>query len=132
MTRLFIVEDHDIMRRTMTSLLLREPDFTLCGHAATGEEALNCLEQAEPDLVLVDLSLPAMDGLDLLAAIHERWPGLPCVVLSAHDGTYYKDKARVAGAVGYLAKHRVDTIVPGVRRVLALVAQKRVLAAGKR
>lgn len=119
MTRLFLVEDHDIMRKNLKALLEREEDFTVCGEAGSGEEALAQLPGAEPDLILIDISMPGMDGLELLQHVHDRWPHLSCLILSGHAESVYGEQARAAGALAYLDKRRVTEIVPSIRQVLA-------------
>lgn len=119
MAQLFLVEDHDVMRKTLTTLLERESDFTVCGEAASGQEALDRLAHIQADLVLIDISMPRMDGLELLEKIKAQWPDLPCVILSGHAEKVYGDHARAAGAVDYIDKRHVREIVPAVRRALA-------------
>lgn len=119
MAQLFLVEDHDVMRETLCNLLEREEDLVVCGTAATGQEALDRLNHLTPDLILIDISMPRMDGLELLEKIKERWPNLPCLILSGHTEKVYGELARVAGAADYLDKRQVTEIVPTVRRVLA-------------
>ena len=120
MATLFLVEDHAIMRRALHMLLQREPDFSIVGEAASGEEALAELENLAtlPDLVVLDISLPNMSGLDLLSELQSRWPSLPCVVLSGHDRSVYVERARSAGARAYIHKSAVHEIVPGIRNLL--------------
>lgn len=118
MTKIFVVEDHQIVRKTLISLLEREPDFTVSGEAASGEEALMLLPEIEVDLILVDISMPGMDGISLLREVKKRWPNLACLVLSGHAESVYGKQARSAGALGYVDKREVREIVPTIRRVL--------------
>jgi DNA-binding NarL/FixJ family response regulator len=118
MARLFLVEDHPIMRQTLVTLLEREKDLVVCGEAETGEEALQKLGEVAANLVLIDMSLPGMDGLMLLTEVRARWPQLPCLVLSGYDEPVYVNQVLAAGAAGYVPKHRVHGIVPAVRRAL--------------
>lgn len=71
------------------------------------------------DLVLVDISLPQMNGAELIAIIRDRWPHLPCLVLSGHGETTYIERARNAGARGYLLKGTPYELPEAVRRILA-------------
>lgn len=119
MTNLFLVEDHDTVRQTLAALLNSEDDFVVCGQAASGEEALALLPDAGADMVLIDISMPGMDGLELLRKVREMWPDLPCLILSGHAESVYGDEARAAGAVAYIDKRRVREIVPVIRRVRA-------------
>jgi DNA-binding NarL/FixJ family response regulator len=117
--KLFLVEDHKMMRETLGKLLTRERDFAIAGEASSAEEALEKLDRSNADLVLVDISLPGMDGITLLQEIGERWPGLPCVLLSAHAESVYGTQARKNGARAYIDKRDVRKIVPTIRDVLA-------------
>lgn len=120
MSNLFLVDDHATMRRALRTLLQREPDFLIMDEAVSAEQALEKLEAAAsiPDLILIDVSLPGMSGLDLLVEIKRRWPALPCVILSGYDEAIYKEKALGEGAMAYINKHSVLDIVPTIRRAL--------------
>lgn len=125
MVRLFLVEDHDIMRQTLSKMLDSEEDFIVCGQAASGEEALLLLPEARADLVLIDISLSGMDGLELLQQVQARWPALPCLILSGHAESVYGQQARAAGALAYIDKRHVRKIVPSIRQALADIAGRR-------
>lgn len=107
------------MRKTLITLLEREEDFLVRGQAASGEEALERLADADLDLLLIDISLPGMDGLTLLHKVQARWPKLPCVILSGHDESIYGAAAQAAGARAYIDKRHVREIVPTIRRTVA-------------
>lgn len=117
--KLFLVEDHKMMRKTLVKLLTRERDFAIAGEAASAEEALQRLGKSNADLVLIDISLPGMDGITLLQEIGDRWPDLPCVLLSAHAESVYGAQARKNGARAYIDKRDVRDIVPTIRDVLS-------------
>ena len=119
MTNIFIVEDHQVVRKTLIAFLEREPDFTVCGEAGSGQEALALLPDADVDLLLVDISMPGMDGISLLQEVKKRWPNLPCLVLSGHAESVYGEQVRAAGALGYVDKREVKDIVPTIRQVLS-------------
>lgn len=115
--RIFIVEDHPLMREMQTRVLDLQPDLTVCGEATSVPEALAALP-AEADLVLLDLSLGSDSGLDLLATIRERWPDLPCLVLSGQPALEREAAARSAGAAGYVEKGDARSLLDAVRAVL--------------
>jgi len=112
-----VVEDHP----TFTTALLR---LLQKGHievkdvAATAEQALEKLPALQVDLVLVDISLPHMSGLDLVIEIGKLYPDLPCMVLSGHIANHYVRRSLASGARGYVVKDNVEGIFEGIRRVL--------------
>jgi DNA-binding NarL/FixJ family response regulator len=116
---LFLVEDHPVMRDALAFLIDAQPDLTLCGAAASAEEALERLPGGA-DLVLVDVSLPGMNGLEFVRRVSEQWPGLPCVVLSGHAAERYAEPAHAAGAAAYVMKDNADAVVSTIHAVLAI------------
>jgi DNA-binding NarL/FixJ family response regulator len=99
-----IVDDHAVVRAGLHQLLDRSPDISVIAEAANGEEAVAAMAEHEPGLVLMDLSMPKMDGIQATAAVLRRWPATKIVAL-----TSFSDRERVvamigAGAVGYLLK----------------------------
>lgn len=118
-SRIFVVEDHDIMREAYRVAIEVEPDLELCGMAGTAQEALDAIEAAAPDLVLVDVSLPGMSGLELIERLGQTHPGLPALVVSGHHGAIYAERALAAGARGYLDKKGIATVfLDAIHRVL--------------
>jgi DNA-binding NarL/FixJ family response regulator len=99
-----LVDDHDLVRRGMRSLIESIPDWTLCAEAASGEEALRAAAEAKPDIVTVDVSMPEMSGLDLILQIRKILPNVEFLVLTMHDSERILAQALRAGARGYLLK----------------------------
>ncbi len=120
MNRIFIVDDHPVMRRGYTTIIREELDLEICGEAGEGLEALEKIRACEPDLVISDLTLGSgMGGLELIKTLQTERPDLPVLVVSMHDEFIYADRALKAGAKGYVMKAEADTtIVKAVRRVL--------------
>jgi DNA-binding NarL/FixJ family response regulator len=119
-TRVFIVDDHPIFRAGLQSVIQSEPDLEICGEASSAAQAIDRLRSVEADLVLVDVSLPGANGIELLKHIRAEHPELPILVLSAHDEGQYALRALRAGASGYLMKKEAsDHLIPTVRRVLS-------------
>lgn len=117
--QILIVEDHPIMRQAYTGVLSREADLTLCGAAKSAEEALTMMATLCCDLVIVDVSLPGMDGIEFVEHIQRDYPGLPALVISAFDEDLLGERARKAGAQGYLNKHGLaHTLAPTIRQIL--------------
>lgn len=106
---IFLVEDHPIMREAYQQLLEIEPDLELRGVSETAEGCLDVLDGVACDLVVTDLSLPGMDGIELVREIQKRRPGLATVVISAHEEPSYRERAEEAGALAYLVKRDLTT-----------------------
>lgn len=102
--RIFLVEDHPVMREGYARLISREPEFMLCGEAASGTDALQQIPEAEPDLVVVDLSIPGLNGLELIKQLRALNPELKMLVVTAHSEALYADRVLRAGAQGFLNK----------------------------
>ena len=119
MWRILIVDDHTLLRKAATALIDSDPDLCVCGEAVTHEAGLKAIDILRPDLVITDLSFDAVQGLSLLGQIGLRHPGLPMLVLSLHDEAPYAERARQAGARGYVAKHRMgEALLPAIRHAL--------------
>ena len=102
--RILIVEDHPMVRRGLRLLLSLEPDFEVCGEAETQAEALAQAAALQPGVAIVDLRLKSGNGLELIAQLRARWPGLKIVVYSMHAERYRVDQAMHAGADAFVAK----------------------------
>ena len=119
-TRILLVDDHQIVRKGLRVILEQEPTFQVVGEAADGIEAVDLATRLEPDVVLMDISLPSLNGIDATRRILSACPTARVVALTAHamhdmiSGTFR------AGAVGYLVKDSaVDELVQAVRTVTA-------------
>ena len=120
MKNIIIVDDHPRMRKGLAMTLEAEPDLTVVGQAADAEECMSMLESMDLDLVIVDISLPGMSGLELIKHIQALQPDLKTLVVSRHDETLYAERAIRAGARGYVMKLEASNlIVKAVRRVLS-------------
>lgn len=120
MHKLIIIDDHPLMRKGLAMTLEAEPDLTMAGQASSAEEGLEALEEHDPDLAIVDISLPGMSGLELIKHMHARKPDLGILVVSRHDESLYAERAIRAGARGYVMKLEAgQVIVKAVRRVLS-------------
>ena len=119
MTRILLVDDHPLLRQGLAMTLGAEPDLEIAAQASDAEEALDLYDGLAPDLAIVDISLPGMNGLELLKHLLARNPDLPVLIVSRHDEALYAERAVRAGARGYVSKLRAgDEIVGAVRRVL--------------
>lgn len=119
MTRILLVDDHPLLRQGIALTLEAEPDLEVAGQAGDAEEAVALFEEVDPDLVITDISLPGVNGLELLKNLLTLRPDLPVLVVSRHDEELYAERAVRAGARGYVSKVAAgDQIVTAVRRVL--------------
>ncbi len=117
--KLIIVDDHPLMRKGLAMSLNAEPDLKVLAQASSAEDALAALDQGDPDLAIVDISLPGMSGLELIKHMRVLRPELKILVLSRHDESLYAERAIRAGARGYVMKLEAgDVMLKAVRRVL--------------
>ena len=113
--RILTVDDHPLILEGIASVLQRQPDMELVGEASDGYQAIEAFAKLRPDVALIDLQMPGMNGVDAIIAILEKWPGARCVVLTTYAGDVQATRALKAGAKGYLLKSMlrkdlVDTI----------------------
>jgi DNA-binding NarL/FixJ family response regulator len=105
---IFLVDDHGLMREGLRAILQGEAGFQIIGEAADGLEALQQIESRKPDLVLLDISLPSMSGIDITRRIKKNYPQIKIIALSRHDNMEYVDPILQAGAEGYVLKDEVS------------------------
>lgn len=115
MIRIVLADDHDLMRRGIRGLLESEPDFEVCGEAANGSEACVLTSQLKPDVIVLDLGMPELNGLDALKQIRNDVPKTEVLVFSMHDSEGVVREVFAAGARGYVlksdaARYLVDAI----------------------
>ena len=106
------------MREMLRDFIGEELDLEVCGSAASGEEALESLKDADVDLVLVDVSLPKMSGIELVQQLQARRPELRCLMLSGHGESGYVQRSLAAGAKGYIMKGNPYEIPEAITTVL--------------
>jgi len=118
--RVLIVDDHPAVREAFAFRIGRQPDLEVCGEAADLAEALRLVAEARPDAAVVDISLKAGNGLDLVRRIRERDDHVRVLVCSAHSESLYAERALRAGALGYVSKDQdTERILDALRYVLA-------------
>ncbi len=117
-TRVLIADDHTIVRSGVRLLLGGEPDIQVVGEALDGDEALALTEALQPDVVLMDIAMPGMDGLEATRRIKARWPDVEVLVLTMHRSDDYFFEMLKAGASGYVLKSaEIGELVNAVRLV---------------
>lgn len=118
MVQVFIVEDHPVIRQSYTLILQREADINICGEADSGEAALLQIPQAVPDIVLVDFSLPGMNGLEFVQHLHKDHPALATIVISGHQDETFIAEILAAGATHYIVKEEApQSLIAAIRRL---------------
>lgn len=118
--RLLIVDDHPLMREGIAAVLQSQPDFTVVGEAANGAEAVELFGRLQPDVTLMDLQMPGMDGVQAIQAIRSQWRKAQILVLTTYQGDVQAWRALKAGAAGYLVKSSLRTaLLDAVRSVHA-------------
>lgn len=120
MIRVVVADDHPIVRHGLGRLIDLEPDMRVVAESADGADLLDALARHPCDVLVLDLSLPHLRGLELLAAVKERWPALAVLVFSVHPEDNFSLYLLDAGAAGYLSKDRmIDHVLGAIRRVAA-------------
>jgi DNA-binding NarL/FixJ family response regulator len=118
--RVLIVDDHAMMREGLKQLIALVPDIVVAGEACNGSDAIHFMEQADIDILLLDMTMPGLCGEDLVAAIRTRHPQLRILVLSMHNEPKIAQRALKAGATGYLTKdNEPETLLSAIRKVAA-------------
>ncbi|APV44064.1 two-component system, NarL family, response regulator LiaR [Dehalogenimonas formicexedens] len=118
--RVMLVDDHGVVRSGLKAMLAAEDDLELAGEAADGSEAVRFVERFKPDVILMDLLMPVMDGVAATKAIHDRWPDIRIIVLTSFKEREQVDGALKAGAMSYLLKTvSASELVSAIRGAMA-------------
>ena len=113
-----LVDDHAVVRMGFRLLIEAAPDMRVVAEAASGEDAVRVVEEARPDVVVMDISMPGIGGLEALRRILAKAPEARVLVLSAHEDTIHPTRAIQAGALGYLTKRGApEELIGAIRRV---------------
>ena len=116
--RIVIVDDHPLFRKGLEELIHSDGTFAVCGEAGNASEGIDVIRKLNPNLVIVDLSLPGANGIELIKNIRAEFPKLPILVLSMHDESLYALRALRAGAEGYVMKHEaMANVIQAIREV---------------
>lgn len=102
--RILLIDDQTTIRQALQMLLEREPGFEIIGGAADGQSGVEAIERLKPDVVLVDIEMPGIDGIEAARIINQRYPAIKVLMLTGQDDQSYLQRALQAGAKGYLLK----------------------------
>ncbi|MFN7036276.1 MAG: response regulator [Bellilinea sp.] len=117
--RILLADDHAILRSGLRLMLSTQPDWEVVGESASGAETIEKCEQLQPHLVLLDVSMPGLSGLDILPALRRAAPGTKILILTMHDDRHYLQEALRNGASGYVLKKAADTeLITAIQAVL--------------
>jgi two-component system invasion response regulator UvrY len=118
MVKILIADDHAVVRRGLKQIVSETPDMIVAGEASTGFEVLDLVRGNDYDVVVLDISMPGGDGLDILKQLKKEKPKMPILVLSVHPEDQYAIRVLKAGAAGYLTKEGApDELITALRRV---------------
>lgn len=116
--KILVVDDHAILRDGIRALLALQDDIEIVGEAAEGKEAIEKARELEPDVIVMDLAMPGMDGLEATRRIRKKNPSVRVLVLTQHDSKEYILSAIKAGATGYIPKRALGSeLITGIRTV---------------
>lgn len=117
--KIFIVDDHELVRQGLRQLIEGEIDLQLCGEASNVKDALKMRAVLNPDVAIIDISLPDGNGLDLIKQLHKWKPQMRIIALSMHDDELYAERALNNGALGYINKQdSAQKLLVGIRQVI--------------
>ncbi|MEE4311618.1 MAG: response regulator transcription factor [candidate division KSB1 bacterium] len=136
MIRVLIADDHAVVRLGLKQILSETMDLTIAGEASNGFEVLEKVREDQYDVIVLDITMPGMSGLDVLKQLKAEFPSLPVLILSMHSEEQYAVRALKAGAAGYLTKDRapeelvsaINLLSQGRRYVTSSLAEKLAIA----
>lgn len=120
MIRVMLADDHKIVREGLRRIIEESGDIRVVAEAGDGREALRLIREAKPDAAVIDISMPGLDGLEIIGRIRDEHPGLPVLILTMHEEEQYVVRAIGAGAMGYVTKRSAsEELVEAIRKVHA-------------
>jgi DNA-binding NarL/FixJ family response regulator len=124
MTRsVLLVDDNVMIRKMLYGLFIAELDFEVCGEAQNGREAIEKAQQLNPDLIIMDLSMPVMNGIDAARALNQLMPRVPVIIFSEYGNAFSEKEARSAGISAVVSKsEHISALVSKARALLYRIA----------
>jgi DNA-binding NarL/FixJ family response regulator len=121
--RVLIADDHEVIRKSISSILESRPDIQVCGEASNGEEAVSKAQLLKPDLLILDISLPDSNGLEVATAIKKLLPEVPILLLSAYGGEQMSEEVKRRGFQGFVSKNDAANTLLGAVDAIVLLKQ---------
>ena len=118
MTRVLLIEDHPVFAEALAQALRERSNVTSVQVLDSAEKAMDAMPELNVDLILVDVSLPKMSGIEFVSLIHTSRPEIPCLVISGHVSRRYARRSVEAGAHGYAVKDSISGIIEGINHIL--------------
>lgn len=118
MVRILIVDDSTLVRQRLRDLLQRHPDWDVCGEAASGQDAVERVQELNPDVIVLDFLMPGMDGLQAAREIGKLVPSVPILMFTMHMSRQLMQEARKVGIQGAVAKSDVTRVIEGLEALL--------------
>ncbi|MDD2902793.1 MAG: response regulator transcription factor [Syntrophales bacterium] len=120
MIRILLADDHSIVRAGLRRIIEDSGDIEVIAEAADGHEAVQKAHETQPDVAVIDISMPIMDGLEVVSQLHHYYPKMPILILTMHEEEQYVFRAISAGAKGYITKRSApEQMVNAIRKVHA-------------
>jgi two-component system invasion response regulator UvrY len=120
MIKVLLADDHSIVREGLRRIVEESDDMEVVAEAADGKEAIHHIRKSRPDVAVIDISMPEIDGLEVLRQIQPEYPELPILILTMHEEQQYAVRAIEAGARGYITKKSApEQLVKAIRKVYA-------------
>jgi len=118
--KVLLADDHSIVRAGLRRIVEESGDMEVVAEAADGRETLRLIQERMPDVAVIDISMPGLDGLEVVSQLHGQYPNLPILILTMHEESQYVVRAIQAGAMGYLTKQSApEQLVKAIRKVNA-------------
>lgn len=116
---MLIADDHEAIRKGVRTILRSRQDVEICGEASNGSEAIRMAVDLNPDLIILDLTMPVMGGFAAAKELRRLLPAIPILFYSMHEGTQLMKEAKQAGARGFVSKNRIsDTLLDALDAVV--------------
>jgi DNA-binding NarL/FixJ family response regulator len=120
---ILIVDDSPTVRQALCEIFNREKDFDVCGEAANGQDAIERAQQLHPDVIVTDLSMPIMSGLEEARVLKQLMPTVPVIIHTAHNDRFIEKEARSAGAYAVISKSDpIATLIAAARSIFYQIA----------